>query len=174
MKKNQNFSRFPRESSWRSHPPVESKSRDSLSLLFHSVKLLLGHEGRRGEIARVRTVIRESFHPLKSGTLLRLLHRFLLPSSYRYTRTTFIVKRARARTEDRTSCNHITDSSNGHPRREEKRREEEGARWMLDPVLKPERRLPRIEITANGSTWQRESRRSPAVRGGGRKKKKKE
>lgn len=38
------------------------------------------------------------------------------------------------------------------------------------PVLKPERCLPRIEITANGSTWQREIE-SPAVRGGGRKKK---
>lgn len=115
----------------------------------------------------MRTVIRESFHPLKSGTLLRLLHRaFLLPSSYRYTRTTFIT---RARTQDRTR-RVITSPTPRTSIREEKGRRRRDARWM--PVLKPERCLPRIEITANGSTWQREIE-SPAVRGGGRKKRRK-
>lgn len=129
--------------------------------------------GTRGEKRRDRSRANGNSRKL-SSVKIRNSPKALTPIPspfFLQTRTTFIVKRARARTEDRTSCNHITDSSNGHPRREEKRREEEGARWMLDPVLKPERRLPRIEITANGSTWQRESRRSPAVRGGGRKKK---
>ena len=125
MKKN-NSSRFPRESSWRSRPSVESKSRDTLSLSLSPVPLCRittgTREGRRGETARVRTVIRESFHPLKSGTLLRLLHRaFLLPSSYRYTRTTFIT---RARTEDRTR-RVITSPTPRTSIREEKGREEE-------------------------------------------------
>ena len=126
-----------------------------------------------GGVVRVRTVIRESFHPLKSETLLRLLHRhqFLLhgPTISRlhvYAKYVCLSLRQQA-TKHRTSCNHIMlleRAAANHREREREREKERGrekARGLVvvlaaRPVLKPERRLPWIEITANGSTGQRE------------------
>ena len=172
--------------------PVELKStrRRRFSPL-HSVELLLGH-GRGGSFA-LRTVIRESFHPLKSETLLRLLrrhqfHRLLynFPRSDTYTRVKYVCLSPRWQaTEHRTSCNHITlleRAAANHPEKERAReretvkrryrygyrksenklgREREGVGGACrGPVLKPERRLPRIEITANGCSGQREEERT--------------
>lgn len=80
--------------------------------------------GTRGEKRRDRSRANGNSRKL-SSVKIRNSPKALTPIPspfFLQTRTTFIVKRARARTEDRTSCNHITDSSNGHPRREEKRR----------------------------------------------------
>lgn len=169
MKKN-NSSRFPRESSWRSRPSVESKSRDTLSLSFSCSTLSNYYWDTRGEERRDRSRANGNSRKL-SSVKIRNSPKALtpsLPSPFFLQIYTHHVHHARANRRSYTSCNHITDSSNEYPRREEKGRRRRDARWM--PVLKPERCLPRIEITANGSTWQREIE-SPAVRGGGRKKK---
>ena len=173
MKKN-NSSRFPRESSWRSRPSVESKSRDTLSLSFSCSTLSNYYWDTRGEERRDRSRANGNSRKL-SFVKIRNSPKALtpsLPSPFFLQIYTHHVHHARANRRSYTSCNHITDSSNEHPRREGKgRRRRRDARWM--PVLKPERRLPRIEITANGSTWQREIESPVAGCQRGRKEKKK-
>ena len=91
-----------------------------------------------GGVVRVRTVIRESFHPLKSETLLRLLHRhqFLLhgPTISRlhvYAKYVCLSLRQQA-TKHRTSCNHIMllERAAANHRERERERKREGERKL--------------------------------------------
>lgn len=148
-------------------------TRHSLSLSLSCSTLSNYYWDTRGEERRDRSRANGNSRKL-SSVKIRNSPKALtpsLPSPFFLQIYTHHVHHARANRRSYTSCNHITDSSNEYPRREEKGRRRRDARWM--PVLKPERRLPRIEITANGSTWQREIESPVAGCQRGRKEKKK-